>query len=83
MKINKVTLLSKDNYFTRSEGEYTNYSYELILENDLKIIIKDLKSPLPDWTKNSTIEYGLKSQLDNEVKSFIIKNQYDTLKGVL
>ena len=44
MKIKKITLLGQENYFTRTEGECTTYNYELILENDEKILIKDLKN---------------------------------------
>jgi hypothetical protein len=83
MKIKKITLLSTENYFTRSDGECTTYNYEIVLENDEKLLIKDLKKPIPDWAKNAIIEYGLKAQSDIEVKYFIIKNQYDTPKGVL
>jgi len=83
MKIKQITLLGQENYFTRTEGECTTYNYELILENNQKLLIKDLKKPLPNWAKNSTIEYGLKAQSDIEVKYFIIKNEYDTPKGVL
>lgn len=83
MRIKQITLLGQENYFTRKEGECTTYNYELILENDEKLLIKDLKEPLPNWAQNSIIEYGLKSQSNIEVKYFIIKNQYDTPKGVL
>lgn len=83
MKIKQITLIGQENYFTRTEGECTTYNYELILENDEKILIKDLKKPLPNWAKDSTIEYGLKSQSNVEVKYFIIKNQNDTSKGIL
>jgi hypothetical protein len=83
MKIKEITLVSTENYFTRNEGECKTYNYEIILENDEKLLIKDLKQPLPNWANNSIIDYGLKSQSDTEVKYFIIKNQYDTPKGVL
>jgi hypothetical protein len=83
MKIKQITLLSTENYFTRSDGECTTYNYEIVLEDDKKLIIKDLKQPIPDWAKNAIIDYGFKAQSDTEVKYFIIKNQYDTPKGVL
>lgn len=83
MKIKQITLIGQENYFTRTEGECMTYNYELVLENDEKLLIKDLKKPLPNWAKDSIIEYGLKSQSNVEVKYFIIKNQYDTPKGIL
>jgi hypothetical protein len=84
MKIKEITLLETENYFTRSDGECTTYNYEIFLENDEKLLIKDLKKPIPDWAKkNAIIEYGLKAQSKIEVKYFIIKNQYDTPKVVL
>ena len=83
MKIKEITLVSTENYFTRSDGECTTYNYEIVLESDKKILINDLKKPIPDWAKNAIIDYGLKAQSNVEVKYFIIKNQYDTPKGVL
>ena len=83
MKIKEITLVSTENYFTRSDGECTTYNYEIVLEDGKKLLIKDLKKPIPDWAKNAIIDYGLKAQSDIEVKYFIIKNQYDTPKGVL
>jgi hypothetical protein len=83
MKIKEITLLSTENYFTRSDGECTTYNYEILLEDGKKLLINDLKKPIPDWGKNAVIDYGLKAQSDSEVKYFIIKNQYDTPKGVL
>ena len=83
MKIKEITLLSTENYFTRSDGESTTYNYEIVLENGKKLIIKDLKKPIPDWAKNAIIDYGLKAQSDNEVKYFLIKNESNTSKGVL
>ena len=83
MKIKEITLLCTENYFTRSDGECTTYNYEIVLEDDKKLIINDLKQPLPNWANGSTIDYGLKAPSDTEVKYFIIKNQYDTPTGVL
>jgi hypothetical protein len=83
MKIKEITLVSTENYFTRSDGECTTYNYEIVLENDEKLLIKDLKKPIPDWAKNAIIDYGLKAQSDIEVKYFLIKNESNTSKGVL
>jgi hypothetical protein len=83
MKIKEITLVSTENYFTRSDGECTTYNYEIVLEDDKKLSIKDLKKPIPDWAKNATIDYGLKAQSDIEVKYFLIKNESNTSKVVL
>jgi hypothetical protein len=84
MKIKEITLLSTENYFTRSDGECTTYSYEIFLEDGKKLLIKDLKKPIPDWAKNAIIDYGLKTPSDVEVKYFLIKNESNTSsKGVL
>jgi hypothetical protein len=83
MKIKEITLVSTENYFTRSDGECTTYNYEILLVDGKKLLIKDLKKPIPDWGNGSTIDYGLKAQSDNEVKYFLIKNESNTSKGVL